>query len=261
MKHSIEIDGLPVSYSDSGPKEAHPVILMHGWGCTSATVQSIAKALDHKLRVISLDLPGHGDSPEPPLLPDGSPWGVYEYADMIEKLIDKLGLENPSLIGHSYGGRVAIVVASHRNDMKQVTLVDSAGIKPKRRLPYYIKVYSYKTMKKLLPAVFGKESGGRMLEKWRGKVGSADYRLSSPVMRMIMSKSVNQDLRKHLPGIKAPTLLIWGEKDTATPLSDARIMEKMIPDSGLVVFENCSHYSFLDNPARFRAVIQAFYKL
>ena len=99
-----------------------------------------------------------------------------------------------------------------------------------------------------------------MVEKSLKKKGSADYQAASPKMRAIMSKCVNEDLRNRLPGIKEPTLLIWGEKDTATPLSDAELMEKAIPDAGLVSFPDCGHYSFLDNPLGFKAVTREFFK-
>ncbi|MDE6811692.1 MAG: alpha/beta hydrolase, partial [Muribaculaceae bacterium] len=94
----------------------------------------------------------------------------------------------------------------------------------------------------------------------RGKAGSADYRQSSPVMRGVMSKCVNEDLKNVMPQIQAPTLLIWGAEDTATPLKDAKTMEKLIPDAGLVVFDHCGHYSFLDNPVGFKAVLKEFFK-
>ncbi len=79
-------------------------------------------------------------------------------------------------------------------------------------------------------------------------------------MRAVMSKCVNEDLRHVMPEIKSPTLLVWGENDTATPLSDAKIMEKLISDAGLVSFPDCGHYSFLDNPYGFRAVMKEFFK-
>ena len=78
------------------------------------------------------------------------------------------------------------------------------------------------------------------------------------MMRRILSKVVNEDLTDRLPLIKAPALLIWGENDTATPISDARTMERLIPDAGLVSFPGCGHYSFLDNPRQFSAVLQSF---
>jgi pimeloyl-ACP methyl ester carboxylesterase len=69
---------------------------------------------------------------------------------------------------------------------------------------------------------------------------------------------VNEDLKQVMPKIACPTLLIWGENDTATPLSDAKEMEKLIPDAGLVSFPGCGHYSFLDNPYQFASVLRSF---
>lgn len=260
MENYIKIDDLDIFYSDTGSPGREAVILMHGWGCDHTTVASIEAALSPCLRVINVDLPGHGKSSEPPLLPSGKPWGVYEYAALIGKLIEMLGLEKPSLIGHSYGGRIAIILASSL-DIDKLVLVDAAGIKPKRKPKYYLKVYSFKSMKFLLHTLFGKVRGGRMVDKWRRRAGSADYNNASEMMRKVMSRSVNQDLRKHLPEIKSPSLLIWGEEDRATPLSDGQLMEKLIPDAGLVVFPGCGHYSFLDSPARFKAVIKSFFNI
>ena len=257
MEKTAEINGVELHYSESGRPDGKPVVLMHGWGCERATVASIAAALEESRRVVSIDLPGHGRSTEPPLTAQGQPWGVYEYADTVEKLIAGLGLERPALIGHSYGGRIAIILGS-RMETERIVLVDSAGIKAKRPLKYYLKVYSFKAMKKLLPVVMGKKRAEAVIERRRRKAGSADYAQASPMMRMVMSRSVNQDLRHLLPAIKAPTLLIWGENDTATPLSDAKLMEKLIPDAGLVSFKGAGHYSFLDNPGQFRAVIRNF---
>ncbi|MDR1671718.1 MAG: alpha/beta hydrolase, partial [Alistipes sp.] len=85
-----------------------------------------------------------------------------------------------------------------------------------------------------------------------------DYNAASPVMRGTMSKVVNEDLRRFMPLIQAPTLLVWGSEDTATPIGDAKIMERLIPDAGLVTFPGAGHYSFLDRPAQFAAVLDSF---
>lgn len=77
-------------------------------------------------------------------------------------------------------------------------------------------------------------------------------------MRAIMSKVVNEDLTPLLSSVSKPTLLIWGENDTATPISDAKKMEQLIPDAGLVSFPGCGHYSFLENPIQFKAVLNSF---
>lgn len=254
MEKKIIIDDVTVNYDDLGNPEGEPVILMHGWGCNLTTVNLIANTLVDTHRIINIDLPGHGKSSEPKEV-----WGVEDFTRLIEKIISELGLQNPSLIGHSFGGRIAILLSS-RNKVNKIVLVDAAGIKPKRSLNYYRKVYTFKLMKRLIILFNGKKRGEEIIERRRSKKGSADYRNSSPMMRKVMSRCVNEDLKKYMPRIKAPTLLIWGENDTATPLSDAKTMEKLIPDAGLVSFEGCGHYSFLDNPVGFKRVLKEFFK-
>lgn len=257
MTKEIEIEGLKVVYEDTGNPEGCPVVILHGWGCNHTTVRSIARTLEEGMRVISVDLPGHGDSDEPKEV-----WGSDDFATLIIKLIDLLGLEKPSLIGHSFGGRTSIALASRSDKpaLNKIVLVDSAGITPKRSLKYYYKVYSYKGMKKLAFTFMGKSKAEKWIERRLKKRGSADYQAASPKMRAIMSRCVNEDLRKRMSAISEPTLLIWGENDTATPLADAKIMEKNMKDAGLVSFPGCGHYSFLDNPGGFRAVLKEFFK-
>ncbi|MBD5355486.1 MAG: alpha/beta hydrolase [Bacteroides sp.] len=254
MEKDIDIDGMTIHYEESGPEGGIPVLLMHGWGCDHTTVRSIASILSPSMRVINVDLPGHGKSSEPPGV-----WGVEDFTSLMEKMVVILDMKRPVLIGHSFGGRIAILMSS-RKDVGKVVLVDAAGIKPRRSFKYYWKVYTFKAGKNILLSLFGKEKGGKMVEKWRSKKGSADYRNSSPIMRAVMSRCVNEDLKHVMPDIKSSTLLVWGENDTATPLSDAKTMEKLIPDAGLVAFPGCGHYSFLDNPFGFKAVLKEFLK-
>lgn len=254
MEKEISINGLIIHYNEDGPDNGSPVILMHGWGCDKTTVASIANVLSPYMKVYNIDLPGHGKSQEPP-----SPWGIENFTTLIEQFIAQLNIKNPSLIGHSFGGRIAILLSS-RNKVNKVVLVDAAGIKPKRKLSYYIKVYSFKAAKKILPFLIGDGNARKVIDSWRSKTGSSDYRQSSPMMRAVMSRCVNEDLKNVMPSIKSPVLLIWGEDDTATPLSDAKIMEKLIPDAGLVNFPGCGHYSFLDNLIGFKAVLREFFK-
>lgn len=252
MERTVEIDGLTLFYEVTGSGD--PLILMHGWGCDHTTVASIAAAASATHTVYSLDLPGFGRSDEPREV-----WGVGEYTAFVEKFARSLGIERPVLVGHSYGGRISILYAS-RNEVSKVILVDAAGVRPKRPLSYYIKVYSFKLSRKMWQLLLGRDKAAARIERMRASKGSADYAAASQMMRRVLSKSVNQDLRSVMPLIKAPTLLVWGENDTATPMRDARIMDRLIPDTGLVSFLGCGHYSFLDNPVQFAAVIKSFLK-
>lgn len=251
---TVKIDDQILAYTDNGDSD-RVIVLMHGWGCSSATLLSIEKvALEAGYRVINIDFPGFGLSPEP-----SSVWGVEEYTRLIEKFLDKLEIKHPVLLGHSFGGRVGILLSSRR-DVAKLVLVDAAGVKPSRSLKYHLKVRWFKFCKAVVKALMSKEAAERTIEKMRSSRGSSDYAAASPVMRMILSKVVNEDLCHVMPLIKAPTLLVWGANDTATPLSDAQKMERLIPDAGLVKFDGCGHYSFLDNPAGFSRVLTSFLK-
>jgi len=252
MDKSIEINGQHLHYEQTG-NGRRAVIVMHGWGCKASTVDILARAAaDESTTVYNLDLPGFGDSAEPSTV-----WGVGEYTTLIESFVQQLNIKRPVLIGHSFGGRIAIMYGAH-NETDRIILVDAAGIKPRRPLRYYIKVYSFKTAKRLLPLLAGRKRANDIINRWRGKAGSADYAAASPQMRAIMSKVVNKDLTPLLPLIKAPVLLIWGERDTATPIADAKKMERLIPDAGLVSYPEAGHYSFLDRPAQTMAVVASF---
>lgn len=252
MEQKIDIDGLTLAFR----KEGHgpvPVVVMHGWGCNAKTMAiPAAAALTDGTTVYNLDLPGFGDSAEPPAF-----WGVEEYTALVEKFCRRQGIVSPVLIGHSFGGRLAILMAS-RTPVSKVILLDAAGIKPRRSLKYYIKVYSFKLGRRLLPLIAGRRRGDEIVERWRRKAGSSDYSMASPAMRQVMNRAINLDLTDRLHLIQAPTLLIWGGRDTATPLRDAKIMEKSIPDAGLVVYPEAGHFAFLERGPEVTAVIRNF---
>ncbi|RSL28915.1 alpha/beta hydrolase [Salibacterium salarium] len=247
---NINIDGLKVNYHVSG--EGTDIVLLHGWGVDMQAFAPVHQSLEKDFRVWSIDFPGFGKSTEPP-----EPWTVGNYTDFLGTLLKKLDIDQPILVGHSFGGRVSIKYAS-AHPVHKVILVDSAGIKPKRKLKYYVKVYTYKAFKKLLNAPVLNQYKDTILTKVKGKLGSTDYKNVSGTMQQTMVKVVNEDLRHHLPHIKVPTLLVWGENDEATPVEDGRLMEQTIPDAGLVVLDNAGHYSYLDKLNQFLLVIDSF---
>lgn len=246
------LNGVRVHYTVKG--EGRPIILMHGWGCSTSTLASIEKtALAAGYKVYNIDFPGFGLSAEPPAV-----WGVEEYTRVLEDLIGHEDISNPALLGHSFGGRVGIYYAARHDDVARLILVDAAGVKPRRTLTYYRKVYTFKAQKWLMYFFIGRENTRMRLDRMRARRGSADYAAASPRMRAILSKVVNEDLRRFMPSIKAPTLLIWGEDDTATPMEQARTMARLIPSAGLVSFPGAGHYSFLDKPGQFASVLTSF---
>lgn len=250
MEKNVLIKGLKFHYTVRG--SGAPLILMHGWGCNLTTLASIENVAKDSHTVYNIDFPGFGDSQEPSTI-----WGVEEYTQLIEEFVKLENIENPILLGHSFGGRVGILYSS-RNKVDKLILVDAAGVKPHRSLKYYFKVYTYKLGKRLMPLIYGKKKAQERIEEMRARRGSSDYNNATTVMRAILSRVVNEDLKHCMPLIKAPTLLVWGENDTATPLSDAKTMGKLIPNAGLVSFPGCGHYSFLDNPIQFAAVLRSF---
>jgi pimeloyl-ACP methyl ester carboxylesterase len=248
----IDIDGLNINYIDEG--DGKHVLLLHGWGGSIQTMMPIFNILKDKFRVVIVDLPGFGKSDIPK-----KPWDSCDYAECINKFIKKLNLKGLILFGHSHGGRISIILAGKYNIVKKLILIDSAGIIPKRKAEYYIKVYCFKLLKKIylmLPAKNKEEK----LDKFYKRFGSQDYRDSEGVMRQTMVKVINDNLLSLLALIKAPTLLIWGENDEDTPPYMGEIMEKSIPDSGLVILKGAGHYSYVDNYNQFRAVINVFLK-
>ena len=247
-----DIDGIRINYMDEG--KGKNVLLLHGWGGSIQTMMPIFNILKDRFRVVTLDLPGFGRSDTPKV-----PWNSYDYAECINKFINKLNLRDLILFGHSHGGRISIILASKYDFVKKLILIDSAGIIPKRKTKYYIKVYGFKLLKKLYFMLPGKNKEARM-EKFYMKFGSRDYRDAEGIMRQTMVKVINDNLMSLLRLIKVPTLLIWGENDQDTPLYMGKMMENEITDSGLVVLKGAGHYSYVDNYDQFRAVVNVFLK-
>ena len=249
MENFVTINDIKVNYKTTG--EGQDVLLLHGWGCSLEIWKTLQSQLEQKYRVTSIDFPGFGKSDEPK-----SVWGVEEYTQCTEKLIEALNLKNPVLIGHSFGGRVSILLSSRNDYVKKVILTDAAGVKPQNTKISVSRVFS--KMKKLSTKIIGEKATEKLVKPFANSLASEDYKNASGMMKEILKKVVDEDLQHVMPNIKASTLLIWGEKDTATPVSDAKIMEKLIPDSGLVVFPGCTHYSFLENPGYYFTIVDNF---
>ena len=256
----INIDGLNINYIDSGDKNSeNAILLLHGWGSNITLFQKMIDMLSPYMRVVAPDMPGFGESDEP-----NEPWNVDNYVQFIEKFCKTVSLENPIVLGHSFGGRVIIKsVTGDKPTMNppKIILTDSAGIKPKQSLKSKVNTKMYKMGRSVMSTAPMKKLFPDAVENMRNKRGSADYRAASPVMRATLVNVVNEDLTHLLSEIKQSTLLVWGDKDDATPLSDGQLMEKLIPDSGLVVIEGTGHYAFLEGWYTFSRVLASFLEI
>ncbi len=250
-----EIKGLKTEYLISGEGEI-PVLLLHGWGASFDTYRGVIAALSDRCKIYAVNFPGCGQSEVMP-----EPWDVDDYCDFVLEFIDKMGIDNPILIGHSHGGRVTMkLCADSRLNPPKIVLLDAAGLIPKKSFKQKMRARNFKTIKKVLSLPLIKNYSEGLLNRARAHYGSADYNAAPPVLRQTLVKLVNIDIRDILPNIKCPSLLIWGENDTATPLEDAKTIEKLIPDAGLCVIKGTGHFSFCEKPYEAHAILRSFIK-
>ena len=245
----ITINDIKINYKKYG-NESKVVLLLHGWGQNIEMMDFIGEFLKKHFTVYNFDLPGFGESEEPKEV-----WGVEDYADMLKQFCVIKKIDNPIIIGHSFGCRIAIRYAYKYGAYKMI-LTGAAGVRDKRTLSWYIKVYSYKLGKKLMNMGLFKNK----LKKLQESAGSEDYKNTSGIMRQTFVKVVNDDVMPILKDVKAETLLVFGENDEATPVSKGKLMEKLMPNAALVIFENDDHYAYFHQAQRFNMVLEAFLK-
>lgn len=256
----INIKGININYIDEKPDDfnydSETVLFLHGWGASLDCFIPSMNLIKNKYRVILIDLPGFGKSDEPK-------YGLNldEYSDLIIEFIKSLNIKNILLVGHSYGGRLVIKLNNKKDLSFNITrniLIDAAGIKHKLTLKNHLKIKTFKLLKQFSKIIPNEAIKKRAEEKLKKKFGSSDYASVSDVMRETMVKSISEDLSDDIKNIKKDTLIIWGDKDTATPLSDAKYMEKNIKSSGLVILKNCGHFSFLEDQYTYFRVLSSY---
>ncbi|MCL2555494.1 MAG: alpha/beta hydrolase [Firmicutes bacterium] len=217
---------------------SNPVILLHGWGGSHISMLATFNYLSKfGLDIINIDLPGFGNSPNPPEF-----FTLEDYAETIKELIEKLSLSQVTLIGHSFGARIAILLAKEKF-VKNLILTGAAGIKPKFSFKKYIRIKQYKRAVKK----------GKDISQY----GSSDYKQLPDNMRKVFNRIINRHLENDLKDIFKPVLLIWGKKDLDTPLYMAKKMNKLINDSALIVFDG-GHYVYIDKNKEFNLIAKKF---
>lgn len=253
-----KIDGADINYEVFGRDDGVPVLILHGWGASIEAMTSIWRFLEskNKFKIFVIDFPGESNkSSVPP-----KPWGVPEYGEMVKKFIDENKIVKPHVIAHSFGGRVTIFLASKYQELfNKIILTDAAGVKPKMTLKKFVNRYKFKIGKFILNTFTKKEERDKKLQEYRDRHSSADYKaLKSDVMRETFKLVINLDLKDKLKDITRPTLLIWGENDTDTPVYMGKIMEKEIKDAGLIVLKDAKHFSYIDKMNEYNIIVDNF---
>lgn len=196
-------------------KNKTTIIILPGWGDTRKTFGCLIKSLEKDYTIYIFDYPGFGKSTFP-----NKDLTIYDYGEYFKNFIEEKKIKTPIIIGHSFGGRIAILLSSvYKVNIQQMILIDAAGIKPKKTWKQYRRQTLYKGLKKLKYLLPSKIK--LRYQKWLlKKFSSSDYQALPPTMMKTFQNIVNEDLTPYLSKIEAETLLIWGEKDLDTPLSD-----------------------------------------
>lgn len=251
---NITVGGVNANYRMQG--QGPWLLLLHGWGADIRCFDRIFRDLSPFFTVIALDLPGFGLSGDVP-----SAWGVGEYAAFVREFMDKLGIDRTVLLGHSFGGRISIKLASAPETagrIEKLVLTGSAGLRRKTTLARRVR----NCLHALLRGAFRFSGLGLLFPGLRERLGrrfaSRDYLAATPLMRECLVKVISEDLSDLLPRIAAPTLLIWGDEDTETPLADGLRMNRLIPGSRLEVLKHAGHFAFLKYPERFGELLKGF---
>ncbi len=228
----MKIKNININYTIYGNELGQSIVFLHGWGQNIEMMKPLANLLKKDYKIIIIDLPGHGKSDEP-----NYPWTVNDYKEAIKELLTKLNINKPTLVGHSFGGKISLLYASEYEINKLIVLGSPFKANTKNKT---LKTKVLKFLKKV-PII------NKFEEFAKKRIGSTDYKNATPIMRQVLVNTVNHDITENIKKIKNPTLIIWGNLDEAVPLNDAYELESLIDDSAVVVLENGSHYAYLEN--------------
>ena len=231
------------------------IVLLHGWGSNARSWQYIAKRLQQNgYSSLSVQFPGF-DLPQPL-----EPWGVPEYANFVLAELEDLQLKPPYiLVGHSFGGRLSIYIASTRPELvDRLILTDAAGVE-NRHTPKLMLVNIFSKMYRIGDGILGVKFLSRAVRKvvWK-YTASPDYSNASPMMREILKKVVDLNLESHLQKISAKTFILWGDKDNVTPLRDAKILKRGIKNSELTLIGGAGHNAHITHAQEWLTSVLSF---
>ena len=229
------------------------IIILPGWGDTRKTFNNIIKNID-KNSIYIIDYPGFGNSP---LLK--KEYTIYDYADLIFNFIKENKIENPTIIAHSFGGRItSLLIAKYKLKIKKLVLIDVAGIK-RFNIKVIVKQKIYKILK-LITKILPKKTKRKIQKKLLNLFSSNDYKNLNPIMKKTFQNIIKEDLKKYYKQIENETLIIWGEKDKDTTLKDAKLLNRLIKNSALIIYPKAQHYSYLDYPILTNRILDVYIK-
>lgn len=250
----VKVSGLVTRYKILG--KGKPILFLHGWGGSSESFFNLQKFLARHYRTIVLDLPGFGETDFP-----ARAWRVEDYKNFVLAFAERLSSETFYLVGHSFGGRIAILLtALHPEKIEKLVLISSAGIKheksPEERAIGFVAKLGKRIIS--LPLVNRLEEPTRYL--FYKLIRRQDYYLAKGVMKGTVMNVIKEDLAPYLSQISPSTLVIWGEKDEITPIEDAYTMKREIPHAKLEIIKGGSHYLPRKYPRELAYYINQFLK-
>lgn len=240
------IKGLKTNYKTLG--EGKPLLILHGWGSRSGNWQKVGEMLaKNGIKVIIPDLPGFGQSDKPQ-----TAWDLDDYCDFVEEFVKVLNLDKFYLLGHSFGGEIAVKYnLRFPEKIDKLFLVSASCIRTrnlKKKLLYILsKVFKIFSFIPFLRKAF-----------YRFVVGKSDYLSTEGVMRDTYLKIIAEDLSNILSQVQADTIIIWGEEDSITPISDARKINSKIKNSKLEILSGFDHDLNLKGPEELAEAIIKF---
>ena len=244
---AVQIEELPPLHAVTLGSTGSTIVMLHGWGRSLEALRPLGELLAKDYRVVLIDLPGFGRSPTPHgASNEGGGWGTLEYSDRVKSYLDQSGICECILLGHSFGGRICVQLASRYPQLATgLVLIGSHGLKRTRPLRDEVRVRLIKALTSTAKAIDG-ITGSRIFAHYLApKFGSRDYKAAGD-LRKTLVKTVTEDLSSQVPNITAPTLLLWGAEDKETPLDLARSFNRLIAGSTLHVFPNKGHEPFAD---------------
>jgi pimeloyl-ACP methyl ester carboxylesterase len=253
------IDGLNIASEiirpDVGKDNGKHVLLLHGWGGKIESMRMVAERLvPLGYSCYLLDLPGFGRSALP-----HDVWGVPEYAQLVTKYLDRVGVKPVNLIGHSFGGRISLVLgADYAAYVDKIVLTDSAGVITPPTTGQRVRKIAFSVAYGVLSLPVMNRFKDKFRLWVRTRFGSADLRSAGP-LEPIFRKVIQQDLVPRAAKIQASTLMIWGDQDQDTPLWQAKVLEQTIPDAGLVVFNGAGHFAYQERLVDFVRIVDKFF--